>query len=64
MDNEKWEGRGDQVTGKGKEVAGRVTGDKDTEAEGKGDQTKGKAKEKFGEVKDKVDEGLDKLRGK
>ena len=52
-DNEKWEGRGDQLKGKGKEYAGKVTGDEDTEAEGKGDQMKGKVKEKVGDVKDK-----------
>jgi len=59
MDNEKWEGREDQLKGKGKEVAGKVTGDEDTEAEGKGEQMKGKVKETYGETKEKVKEVFD-----
>ncbi len=34
----------DKVTGKVKEVAGKVTGDKRTESEGKADQVKGDVK--------------------
>lgn len=54
QDKDKWEGRGDQAVGKGKEAAGKVTGDEDLEAEGKGEQMTGKVKETIGKVKEKV----------
>ena len=38
-------GTADKVKGVAKEAAGKVTGDKRTEAEGKTDQVKGKAKD-------------------
>ena len=38
-------GQSDQVTGKGKEIAGKLTGDDEMEAEGKGQHATGKAKE-------------------
>ena len=37
-----------------KEWAGKVTGDKKTEAEGKADQVKGKVQNAFGGIKDAV----------
>ncbi|MGO1638660.1 CsbD family protein [Ancrocorticia populi] len=59
----------DQFTGKAKEAAGKVSGDKDLEAEGKVQGAEGKAKEfvddaKAGAkaVKDRVDEEIDKRR--
>jgi uncharacterized protein YjbJ (UPF0337 family) len=62
MDNEKWEGRGQQAAGKGKEIAGKVTGDEERENEGRSDQMEGKGKETFGKAKEKVDEMVDKFR--
>lgn len=46
----------DQVTGKVQETAGKVTGDKETEAKGNAKGMMGKAKEKLAEAKDKVAE--------
>ena len=45
-------GRTDKVKGAVKEGAGKLTGDKRTEAEGKTDQAKGKAKNAAGKVKE------------
>ncbi len=42
----------DDVKGKVKEGAGKVTDDKSLEAEGKGDQVKGKVKQAVEDVKD------------
>ncbi len=42
----------DDVKGKIKEGAGKVTDDKSLEAEGKGDQVKGKVKQAVEDVKD------------
>ncbi|KRN75622.1 hypothetical protein IV73_GL000110 [Weissella kandleri] len=50
--DDKLDGMKDQAVGKTKEVSGKVTGDKQTEAEGKAEGLMGKAKEKFGDVKD------------
>jgi uncharacterized protein YjbJ (UPF0337 family) len=58
-DNTKWEGRGEKAKGKVKEVAGRATGDEETEAEGEAEQMKGSVKETFGEAKDKVKDVFD-----
>lgn len=54
MADERFEGKTDQMKGKAKEYAGKVTGDEDTEAEGKAENLKGKAKETYGDLKDKV----------
>jgi uncharacterized protein YjbJ (UPF0337 family) len=45
-------GTKDKVKGSIKEAAGKVTGDKRTEAEGKTDQAKGKAKNAASNVKE------------
>jgi uncharacterized protein YjbJ (UPF0337 family) len=45
-------GTTDKVKGAVKEGAGKLTGDKRTEAEGKTDQAKGKAKNAAGKVKE------------
>ena len=42
----------DDMAGKAKEAAGRVTGDRDTEAEGQGDQAKAQFKKAGENVKD------------
>lgn len=44
----------DQVTGKAKEVFGKATGDKETQAEGVVENALGKAKEAVENVKDTV----------
>ena len=45
-------GAGDKIKGAVKEGAGKLTGDKRTEAEGKTDQAKGKAKNAASNVKE------------
>ena len=50
------DGKGDEMKGKVKETAGKMTGDRSTEAGGKMDQMKGKAKEMAGDIKDKTDD--------
>jgi uncharacterized protein YjbJ (UPF0337 family) len=52
MDKDRIEGSAEQAKGKVKEFAGKVTGDKKTEAEGKGDQVKGKVQNAVGGIKD------------
>jgi len=42
----------EDLGGKGKEAAGRVTGDRDTEAEGRRDQSKADVKDAGEKVKD------------
>jgi uncharacterized protein YjbJ (UPF0337 family) len=44
----------DQIKGKAKEHAGKLTDDEDLEARGKGDQAKGNAKEAWNDTKDAV----------
>jgi uncharacterized protein YjbJ (UPF0337 family) len=51
-------GKDDQLVGKGKELAGDVSGDQDLEAEGKVDQTKGKLEETGADLKDKAEDLL------
>ncbi len=57
-------GTADNIKGNVKETAGAVTGDKQLENEGKGDQIAGKLKDAAGDVKDAVEGGIDKARGK
>jgi uncharacterized protein YjbJ (UPF0337 family) len=52
MDKDRIEGSAEQAKGKVKEFAGKVTGDKKTEAEGKADQVKGKVQNAVGGIKD------------
>ena len=49
----------DQVAGKVKETAGRVTGDKKAQTESRLQNIESKVAEKFGEVKDEVAEKAD-----
>jgi len=49
--NDKIEGKKDQGTGKVKEEAGKLGGDRSTELGGKYDQGKGKVKEGIGDLK-------------
>ncbi|QHN43223.1 CsbD family protein [Candidatus Mycosynbacter amalyticus] len=56
----------DDISGKAKEVTGKVTGDQELEAKGKAQQIAGDLKDKADETKDKVgdavNEGLDNVR--
>lgn len=49
-DKEKLDGMKDQVTGKVQETAGKVTGDRETEAKGKAKGFMGEAKEKLADT--------------
>ncbi len=56
MDKDRIEGSVEQAKGKVKEVVGKVTGDKKTEAEGKAGQVKGKVQNAVGGIKDSLRE--------
>jgi uncharacterized protein YjbJ (UPF0337 family) len=60
MDHDRIKGAGDQMKGKIKEGAGKLTGDEKLKSEGKMDQAKGKVENAIGGAKDKVRETLDK----
>jgi uncharacterized protein YjbJ (UPF0337 family) len=49
---DKFDAKADELKGKAKETAGRVTDDEELEAEGRGDQTKGNLKQAAEKVKD------------
>jgi uncharacterized protein YjbJ (UPF0337 family)/MFS family permease len=61
MDKDRVEGAGKKVKGSVKEAAGKVTGDKKTEAEGRADKAEGKVQNTIGGAKDAVRENLDKI---
>jgi uncharacterized protein YjbJ (UPF0337 family) len=52
MDREHVKGAADKAKGAVKDVAGKMTGDKDLQAEGKLDKAKGSAHNAVGDVKD------------
>jgi uncharacterized protein YjbJ (UPF0337 family) len=52
---DKVEGKWDQTSGKVKEEAGKLVGDRSTEIDGKMDQAKGKIKEGVGDLKESID---------
>jgi uncharacterized protein YjbJ (UPF0337 family) len=54
MDKDRVEGVGHQAKGAVKETAGKVTGDKKTEAEGKAERAAGKVQNAVGGAKDAV----------
>jgi uncharacterized protein YjbJ (UPF0337 family) len=56
-------GTTDKVKGSVKEAAGKVTGDRRTEAEGKTDRTKGEAKDAARDVKETAKGVRDSLEG-
>lgn len=58
------EGKIDEAKGRVKEAAGDLTDDDDLKREGKLDQAGGKVKEAAGTAKDKVEEGVDKIKEK
>lgn len=59
MDKDRIEGSAKQAGGAIKEAAGKVTGDKKTEAEGAAKKTEGKVQNAVGGLKDKVREMAD-----
>lgn len=54
--DDKFKNTAEDLGGKAKEAAGKVTGDKETEAEGKMDQVAATVKDKASEVADKAKE--------
>ena len=56
-------GTADKVKGSIKEAAGKLTGDRRTEAEGKTDRTKGEAKDAARDVKETAKGVRDSLKG-
>jgi uncharacterized protein YjbJ (UPF0337 family) len=54
----------DQIKGRAKEAAGKLTDDKDLQHEGKVDRVAGETKEKLGDAKDKVEGAVDKVKDK
>jgi len=51
----------DQATGRAKEAAGDLTGNKDLEREGKVERASGEVKEKAGDAVDKVKDAVKKI---
>lgn len=60
MDADRIKGSFKQFSGGVKEAAGKLTGDKKTEAEGKAEQTEGKIQNAVGSAKDTVRDALSK----
>ncbi|MBP2333780.1 MULTISPECIES: CsbD family protein [Corynebacterium] len=58
-----FQNKADELGGKAKEAAGNAVGNDDLANEGKGDQVKADAKQAVEDAKDKVTEGLGKLKG-
>jgi len=56
-------GKSDEVTGRVKEAAGVLTGDKKMEREGKVDQSAGKLKQAVEKVKQKAEKVIDDVKG-
>ena len=54
MDKDRVKGAGQNLRGKVKEAAGKVTGDSKLKAEGKADQVAGKVRNAVGGVKDAI----------
>jgi uncharacterized protein YjbJ (UPF0337 family) len=54
----------DQIKGRAKEAAGKLTDDKGLEHEGRADRVAGETKQKLGQAKDKVDDAVDKVKDK
>ncbi|MBA3447985.1 MAG: CsbD family protein [Pseudaminobacter sp.] len=52
-------GVGKQIKGGFKEAAGKLTGDRETEAQGKADKAEGKIQKGYGDAKEKVKGAID-----
>lgn len=59
MNKDRIQGSAEQVKGKVKEIAGKVTGDTKLESEGKADKAAGKIQNTVGGVKDAIKEAVD-----
>ncbi len=57
-------GEKDQAVGRIKQAAGDLTDDEELKRDGKKDEFAGKLKDTVDDVKDKINEGVDKLRHK
>ena len=62
MNEQHVKGAVDKVTGKAKEIVGRVTGNKKLETEGKVDQVKGAVHTAAGDAKDIGKEAIDRVK--
>jgi uncharacterized protein YjbJ (UPF0337 family) len=54
MDKDRIKGAAKEVSGSIKEAAGKITGDRETEAKGKVEKNVGTAQNAFGKVKDAI----------
>jgi uncharacterized protein YjbJ (UPF0337 family) len=54
----------DQAKGRVKQAAGDLTDNDDLKREGEQDEAAGKVKDAIGDAKDKLDEGVDKVKDK
>jgi uncharacterized protein YjbJ (UPF0337 family) len=59
MDKDRIAGAAENIKGKVKETAGKLTGDSKLEAEGKADKAAGKVRNTIGGIKDSVREATD-----
>ena len=61
MNKDQVKGRVEEATGKVKEVAGKVTGDKDLEQEGKVQNIGGKVQAGYGDLKEDIKTAVESL---
>jgi uncharacterized protein YjbJ (UPF0337 family) len=61
MNKDQVKGRIEEATGKGKEVAGMVTGDKELEQEGKVQNIGGKVQAGYGDLKEDIKTAVESL---
>ncbi|MBP6225956.1 MAG: CsbD family protein [Rhizobacter sp.] len=61
MNKDQVKGRVEQAKGAAKEIAGKVTGNKELEIEGRIDKTAGKVQSGFGDAKEKLKDRIDKV---
>jgi uncharacterized protein YjbJ (UPF0337 family) len=55
-------GEGDKISGRVKQAAGDLTGDRELRDEGRKDETAGKVKDVIGDAKDKLDDAVDSIK--
>jgi uncharacterized protein YjbJ (UPF0337 family) len=58
------EGKGDELKGRAKQAAGDLTDNDDLKREGKADEAGGKVKQAVEHAKDKVEDGVDRVKEK
>ncbi|HWG79869.1 MAG TPA: CsbD family protein [Stellaceae bacterium] len=64
VDNDRFEGKGDQVEGSVKKGAGEVTGNERLQSEGSSQKSKGKIEEGWGKTKDAARDAGDAIKEK